>query len=122
MRWSTRFVVTLALWATAASSMGVAHHSTAMFEREAKVTLVGVVKEFQWTNPHAWIQVTAPGPEGKPAEWSVECGSPNTLSRQGWKASMLKPGDKISIVVNPMKDGTPAGLFVSMTLADGRML
>ena len=99
-----------------------AHHSTAMFERDARVTLTGVIKEFQWTNPHAWIQVVAPGPDGKPTEWSIECNSPNTLSRQGWKPSTFKPGDKVVIVVNPMKDGTHAGLLVTVTLADGRVL
>jgi hypothetical protein len=99
-----------------------AHHSTAMFDRDAKVTLTGVVKEFQWTNPHAWLQVVARGPDGRSAEWSIECNSPNTLSRQGWKVSTFKPGDKVVVVVNPMKDGTSAGLFISATLADGRVL
>jgi hypothetical protein len=105
----------------APASMG-AHHSTAMFERDARVTLTGVIKEFQWTNPHAWIQVVAPGPDGKPAEWSIECNSPNTLSRQGWKPSTFKPGDKVVVVANPMKDGTHAGLLITATLADGRVL
>ena len=93
-----------------------------MFDRDARVTLTGVIKEFQWTNPHAWIQVVAPGPDGKPADWSIECNSPNTLSRQGWKPSTFKPGDKVVIVVNPMKDGTHAGLLITATLADGRVL
>lgn len=111
----------LALAAGAAPAAG-AHHSTAMFDRDAKVTLNGVIKDFQWTNPHAWIQVVAPGPDGRPAEWSIECNSPNTLSRQGWKASTFKPGDKVAIVANPMKDGTHAGLLITVTLADGRVL
>ena len=105
-----------------APALAGAHHSTAMFERDARVTLTGVIKEFQWTNPHAWIQVVAPGPDGKPADWSIECNSPNTLSRQGWKPSTFKPGDKVVIVVNPMKDGTHAGLLITATLADGRVL
>ena len=91
-----------------APALAGAHHSTAMFERDARVTLTGVIKEFQWTNPHSWIQVVAPGPDGKPAEWSIECSSPNTLSRQGWKPSTFKPGDKVVVVANPMKDGTHA--------------
>lgn len=112
----------LALVALLAPAIAGAHHSTAMFERDARITLTGVIKEFQWTNPHSWIQVVAPGPDGKPAEWSVECNSPNTLSRQGWKPSTFKPGDKVVVVVNPMKDGTHAGLLVTVTLADGRVL
>jgi hypothetical protein len=99
-----------------------AHHSTAMFEPEKRVTLNGTIKDFQWTNPHAWIQMVVSGADGKPADWSFECGSPNTLSRQGWKPSMLKAGDAVTIVANPMKDGTPAGLLYTVTLADGRVL
>lgn len=112
----------LLLTAVIAPAIAGAHHSTAMFERDARVTLTGVIKEFQWTNPHAWIQVVAPGPDGKPADWSIECNSPNTLSRQGWKPSTFKPGDKVVIVANPMKDGTHAGLLITVTLADGRVL
>lgn len=108
--------------AMAAPRAAGAHHSTAMFEPERRVTLNGTIKDFQWTNPHAWIQVAVPGADGKPADWSFECGSPNTLSRQGWKPSLLKAGDTVTIVANPMKDGTPAGLLYTVTLADGRVL
>ncbi len=104
------------------SNAAVAHHSTAMFESEKRVTLSGTITDFQWTNPHAWIQVTVAGTDGKSTDWSFECGSPNTLSRQGWKPSTLKPGDPVTIVANPMKDGTSAGLMYTVTLADGRVL
>ena len=89
---------------------------------EKRVALTGKVKEFQWTNPHAWIQMTITAPDGTTTEWSFECGSPNTLSRQGWKPSTLKPGDEITVVANPMKDGTSAGLMYTVALADGRTL
>ena len=99
-----------------------AHHSTAMFDVGKRVTLTGSLKVFQWTNPHAWIQIEVAGPDGKPVEWSIECSSPNTLSRQGWKKTMFTSGDKVTIVANPMKDGTNAGLLVTVTLPDGRVL
>ncbi len=118
-RW---FLSALALGGTLASRGVRAHHSTAMFDQTARVTLIGSIKEFQWTNPHAWIQVVVPGSDGAPAEWSIECGSPNTLSRQGWRASTLKAGDRVTLVGNPMKDGTHAALLVTVTLADGRIL
>ena len=108
--------------AASASTASLAHHSTSMFEIEKRVTLTGHVKEFQWTNPHAWIQVTVHAPDGTSTDWSFECGSPNTLSRQGWKPSTLKPGDEITVVANPMKDGTSAGLMYTVALADGRTL
>jgi hypothetical protein len=105
-----------------AANAALAHHSTSMFEPEKRLTLAGSVKEFQWTNPHAWIQVTVAGPDGTTSDWSFECGSPNTLSRQGWRPSTLKPGDAVTIVANPMKDGTSAGLMHTVTLPDGRVL
>jgi len=116
------FALSLIAIAVAAPRAAGAHHSTAMFEPERRVTLNGTIKDFQWTNPHAWIQVVVVGADGKPADWSFECGSPNTLSRQGWKPSMLKAGDPVTIVANPMKDGTHAGLLYTLTLADGRVL
>jgi len=115
--------IRLALLATlAAPSFAFAHHSTSMFEAEKRVTVTGAVKDFQWTNPHAWIQVVVTGADGKAVDWSFECGSPNTLSRQGWKPSTLKTGDPITVIANPMKDGTNAGLMYTVTLADGRVL
>jgi hypothetical protein len=114
--------VAVALIVGAAPRAAVAHHSTAMFEAEKRVTLIGTITDFQWTNPHAWIQVAVSGADGKSADWSFECGSPNTLSRQGWKPSTLKPGDPVTIVANLMKDGTNAGLMYTVTLADRRVL
>ena len=106
----------------AAPALAGAHHSTSMFESEKRVTVTGAVKDFQWTNPHAWIQVVVTGADGTAADWSFECGSPNTLSRQGWKPSTLKKGDPITVIANPMKDGTNAGLMYTVTLPDGRVL
>jgi hypothetical protein len=112
--------LSLAGIASATSALG--HHSTSMFEAEKRVSLTGNIKEFQWTNPHAWIQMTVTAPDGTTTDWSFECGSPNTLSRQGWKPSTLKPGDEVTVVANPMKDGTSAGLMYTVALADGRTL
>ena len=82
-----------------------AHHSFASYDRAKSLTLAGTVKDFQWTNPHAWIQVTIPGDNGQPTEWGVECGSPNMMVRSGWKKTLLMPGDKVVVVVNPLLDG-----------------
>ena len=101
----------------------LAHHSFAMFDRDKEVTLVGTVREFQWTNPHAFIEMDVPGANGAGAEkWSIELNSPNNLTRQGWKSSMLKPGDKISLTMNPLRDGKKGGLFVSIVLPDGKVI
>lgn len=105
-----------------ASAAVLAHHSFAMFDRDKEVTLVGTVREFQWTNPHAFIDMNVPDAKGNSEKWAVELNSPNNLTRQGWKSSMLKPGDKVSVTMNPLRDGKRGGLFVSVVLPDGKVI
>ena len=100
----------------------LAHHSYAMFDRAKTVTLNGTIREFRWTNPHSWIQITVPGESGGTDEWSVEMGSPFELLRVGWTAKTVKAGDKVSIQVHPVKDGSKGAGFVSGTDADGHAL
>lgn len=108
--------------ATLATAPGRAHHSAAMFDDSRVVELKGVVKELQWTNPHVWLQITV-DEKGTKKEWSVEAGSPNTLSRTGWRSSSFKPGDAVIVRVNPMKDGSAAGNFVGAKFeSDGHTL
>ncbi|HEU4626675.1 MAG TPA: DUF6152 family protein [Steroidobacteraceae bacterium] len=117
---SVRLVMVLALAGLALPAF--AHHSFAMFDRDKEVTLVGTVREFQWTNPHAFIEMDVPDDSGTIQKWSIELNSPNNLTRQGWKSSMLKPGDKISVTMNPLRDGKKGGLFVSVVLPDGKVI
>ena len=98
-----------------------AHHSGAMFDDTKSITLTGTVKSFQWTNPHCWIQVLVPAKNG-PVEWSVEMGAPFEVFRTGWRPVTLKAGDRITVVLHPLRDGKPGGLFVSATSADGKPL
>jgi uncharacterized protein DUF6152 len=99
-----------------------AHHSPAAFDRTKEVKLVGTVKEFRWQNPHTWIEVIVPDEKGKDVVWGVELTSPTYLIRAGWKSNVIKPGDKVTVVVNPVRSGEPSGIFRSLTLADGRVL
>ncbi|HWW65374.1 MAG TPA: DUF6152 family protein [Sphingomonadaceae bacterium] len=99
-----------------------AHHSFAMFDQKKVVTLNGTVSDFQWTNPHAWIELAVPEKGGKVTTWSIELNSPNNLTRQGWKRHSLKPGDRVSVDINPLRDGKPGGLFLSVKLPDGKVL
>ena len=103
------------------SGTASAHHSFAAFDISKMVEIKGVVAEFQWTNPHSWIEIDVPNAAGKVERWSIELNSPNNLSRQGWSRHDLKPGDKVTLKVNPMRDGKLGGLFKSVTLADGRV-
>ena len=100
----------------------VAHHSFAMFDQTKQVSLKGTVKEFQWTNPHAFIRVEV-AENGTSDVWDVELNSPYNLKRQGWSSSSVKTGDKITIVLNPLRDlSHKGGLFIAVTLPDGSVL
>jgi hypothetical protein len=102
-----------------------AHHSRAMFDQTKQVELVGTVKDFQWTNPHCWIQVLVPNPgnpSAAPVEWGVEMGAPVELMRKGWKPGSLNPGDRVTIVINPLRDGQHGGLVLSVTGPDGNII
>ena len=100
----------------------LAHHSFAMFDAEKKVTLDGTVKEFQWTNPHSWILLTVSDAQGKAEQWAIEMGGPSGLARQGWVPKTLTPGMKVQAVIHPLRDGTPGGQFMAVTLPDGTQL
>ncbi len=99
-----------------------AHHSFAVFDRSRQVTISGTVKQFQWTNPHCWIQVVVAGDNGAQVEWSLEGGSPNILGRNGWKRTALSPGEHVSVLIYPLKTGEPGGSFLEVHKADGTVL
>jgi hypothetical protein len=104
----------LLLWAP----LACAHHSFAMFDFQRDVTLLGTVKDFQWSNPHVFIDLLVPGESGV-SIWSVEMTSPSHLVRNGWKPTTLKPGDQVSIVIHPLRDGRTGGMYLSGARANG---
>jgi hypothetical protein len=99
----------------------LAHHSFAMFDQRRIMTLEGTVTEFQWTNPHAFIEIDA-AVGGATQHWSIELNSPNNLKRQGWTRTAVKRGDRVSLRMNPLRDGSHGGLFLDVRLPDGRTL
>ena len=121
MRHSARHGAFLGLaLAALASAPASAHHSYAMFDTAKTVTLTGSVKEYQWTNPHAWIQLLVRDPAtGKDVEWSIEMAAPTLMSRTGWTRTSLKAGDKATVVIHPLKSGQVGGAMVSTTV-DGK--
>ncbi len=106
----------------AAPAAADAHHSFAMFDHARKITLSGTVKDWQWVNPHTWLQLTVPAADGAGVEWRIEGRSPNVLSRRGWTRKVLAPGDKVTVVIYPLKSGEPGGAFVRLKLANGTEL
>jgi hypothetical protein len=99
----------------------LAHHSFAMFDQTKTMTLQGTVKELQWTNPHCYLQVLVAS-RNATAEWSIEMHSPLSMYRFGWKPGSFKPGDKVTVVLNPLKDGANGGRLLSAIDANGRTL
>ncbi len=108
----------LALFSTPA----YVHHSGAMFDLSKKVTVSGTIIEFHWTNPHSSFSVSVPNKDGTTSVWAVEMNSPNNLVRVGWRRTTLKPGDKVTVTVRPLRDGTPGGQYVSIVLPGGKVL
>ena len=105
-----------------AAMPAAAHHSDAMFDSSKEVTVSGTVKEFQYTNPHSWIQLLVPAATGAAVEWSIETAAPIVLLRAGIKPTSLQPGDKISLRFHPMKSGAPGGSLIDIKKNDGTTL
>src|SRR4030081_2285576 len=123
MKAIVRYVVPVIGFVTAAAGVNVsAHHSFAPFDLSMEKTITGTVSRFEWTNPHSWIWVDVPNEKGGVDSWAVEGMSPNYLARRGWSKSTLKPGEKVTISVRPLRNGQNGGVFVRAQLADGRLL
>lgn len=102
--------------------LALAHHSTAVFDMQNTVEIKGTVKEFQWTNPHTFTYVMVEGDAATAGEYALEGMSPNYLGRNGWTKRSLKPGDKVTLQIHPLKDGRKGGFMASVKLADGTVL
>lgn len=105
----------------ALSIPAASHHSFAMFNQREIMTIEGTVVQFQWTNPHAFIELEERSGSAT-RHWSIELNSPNNLSRQGWRRTSLRPGERISLRMNPLRDGSHGGLFLDLRKADGTVL
>jgi len=110
-------VATLGLAAAGGAS---AHHSGAMFDPVKAETLTGTVRQFQWVNPHCFIQLVVKNAEGQDEEWSLEMTAPVHLQRLGWRKSSLKPGDRITVTIHPLRNGDKGGNVTSVVGPDGK--
>jgi Family of unknown function (DUF6152) len=99
----------------------LAHHSFAMYDLTKRTTLKGEVKVFKFTNPHTWIFLDVVE-DGKPVSYALEGQQVRLMTKAGFKRSSLKPGDKVSIVINPLRDGSKGGHFLQVMLPDGKVL
>jgi hypothetical protein len=97
-----------------------AHHSFAMFDMNKEMVVSGTVRQFQWTNPHAYIQLVAKDASGHDVEWSMEMGAPMYLYARGWRPRSIRAGMRINVRINPLRSGRPGGVVRDVTDADGK--
>jgi hypothetical protein len=114
----------LGVLAAVAALPASAHHSFAMFDGSKTVNLKGTVKQFQWTYPHAWIVMMVDQAKGPPQQWAIELEAPSSLAKRGMLPKTLTPGMKISLLMHPLKDGSPGGSAtgLTLTLSDGKKI
>ena len=99
------------------TSAAPAHHSYASFDQARTVNVAGVIKEFQWKNPHVVVVLSVTDPRSKKVtDWTLEGPSPNGLRRAGWNGAMIKAGDRATLKINPMRNGAPGGSLVGVTV------
>ena len=106
----------------AGTSLAVAHHSAAAFDSTQRKDITGTVKKFDYSNPHTWVWLDVTNEQGAVETWGVEGMSPNFLNRRGWTRNTLKPGDKLTITIRPMKNGEKGGMWISAKRPDGEVL
>jgi hypothetical protein len=120
-RFATRLVAAVGLLGAAALP-ALAHHSTVMFDRDQEVKLTGTVRQFTYANPHAFIQITVPQPEGSAVEWRIATEASVALGRAGIERKSLQPGEQVTVRAHPLKGGQPGGWLIDVTKADGTVL
>ena len=119
---SCKLALSIALAFFVSAETASAHHSFQMFDQTKSVTLEGTVKEFQWANPHVFLELNVIGADGKVVNYSLENSAPGTLRRRGWRITSLKPGDKVTVVMAPLRSGQNGGLMRTVTKQDGTVL
>lgn len=115
------------LFALAAATLAVAapadaHHSAAIYDRARPLTLSGVIREMQWTNPHGWIEVLGTTDRSKPTAWTIEIEGPIIMQREGWSRNSVVLGEKVVVKMMPLKDGRPGARLIELIKADGTVL
>jgi hypothetical protein len=104
------------------SALASAHHSPAVFDRSKEIMVSGVVTEFRWGNPHSWIHLDVAADDAAAERWSIEMDPASHLARRGWRSTTVKPGDRVSVLVHPLRDEEKGGQYISITLPDGNVL
>ena len=99
-----------------------AHHSQAMYDSSQELSIAGTVSEFEWVNPHTWLHVMIKDDSGTERMWTFESNSTGQLERGGWSGDAIKPGDEVTVIYRPLRDGTRGGSIRAVLFPDGREL
>jgi hypothetical protein len=119
MKIRTPFLLVAMLFLTTQAS---AHHSGAPYDSSKQIEVSGVVEEWSFGNPHAWLRLNVKDDDGKDVVWNIEATSANILLKQGWRRNTVKYGDPITVLVHPLRDGSPGGSLMGARLEDGTEL
>ena len=116
-------VIAVALFAVALyPTAALPHHSNVAYEVTKVISITGVVKDFEWVNPHTWLHVVVDDGKGGKVVWACEGRAPGVLGRAGWSRSILKPGETVTVHMSPAKDGSKVSIIARVTKADGTIL
>ena len=99
-----------------------AHHGAATFDTANEITLKGTVTEWTWFNPHCFLKFDVKDASGAVKNWAVEAGNPTDMTKRGWSRMSMKPGDEVTVTLQPVKTGAPVGRIMKVVLADGKEL
>ena len=114
-------LVLCAIALAAVSAPATGHHSLAMYDTSTQVTMEGVVEQFEWRNPHSWLHIKVKDEDGTERMWTLESNSTGQLTQIGWSPDVVKPGDAVTVVLNPLRDGTRGGRLEEIQHPDGRV-
>lgn len=115
-------VTSLALATLFAADPARSHHSNVAYEVTKVITVTGVVKQFEWVNPHTWLHLVVDDGKGGKVEWAAEGRAPGILRRAGWTRGSLEAGETVTVDMSPAKDGSRTAIIARVTKADGTIL
>lgn len=119
---ATRTFLSVGIAILAAAPLFAHHGTNASYDMDKTITVTGTVTEFVWSNPHCQLYLDVKDADGKVVSWGAETNSPGNLKAAGWTRDIVKPGDKVTVVLHPSKAGTPVGVIQTLTLPDGKVL
>jgi hypothetical protein len=99
-----------------------AHHGNASFDAGKKLELKGTVTEWVWANPHCWLKFDVKDESGKVVNWVAETSNAADMVERGWSKQIFKPGDQVTVTLEPVKTGKPVGRVLTVLLPNGRTL